>query len=79
LYRATFEEGTVFNGKRLVVNIANDMCLRLQSDVTALNRALDCSIHNHAFGCNGSIDVSPTGDHEGGAVKFAVNLPIDLD
>jgi len=31
------------------------------------------------FGCNGSIDMSPTGDHEGRAVKFAVNLSIDLD
>jgi hypothetical protein len=62
-----------------MVNIANDMCLRFQSDVTAMNRAFDCSIHNHVFGCNGSIDMSPTGDDEGSAVKFAVNLSIDLD
>ena len=74
LHRATIEEGTAFDGKRLVVNIADDMCLRLQNDVTAVNRAFDCSIHNHAFGCNGSIDMSPTGDDEGSAVKFAVNL-----
>ena len=79
LHRATIEEGTAFDGKRLVVNIADDMCLRLQNDVTAVNWAFDCSIHNHVFGCNGSIDMSPTGDHEGRAVKFAVNLSIDLD
>ena len=30
LHRATIEEGTTLNGKRLVVNIANDMCLRFQ-------------------------------------------------
>ena len=61
------------------MNIADDMCLRLENDVTAVNWAFDCSIHNHAFGCNGSIDISPTGDHEGRAVKFAVNLPINFD
>ena len=62
-----------------MVNIANDMCLRLENDLATLNRAFNCSIHNHAFGCNGSIDMSPTGDDEGSAVKFAVNLSIDLD
>ena len=61
------------------MNIAVDMCLRLENDVTAVNRAFDCSIHNHAFGRNGSIDIGPTGDHEGSAVKFAVNLPINFD
>ena len=48
LHGATIEEGTTFNGKRLVVNIANDMSLRLQNDLSALNRTFDCSIHNHA-------------------------------
>ena len=62
-----------------MVNIADDMCLRLQSDVTAVNRAFDCSIHNHVFGRNDSIDMGPAGDDEGGAVKFTVNLSIDLD
>jgi hypothetical protein len=73
------EEGTPLNGKRLVVNVADDMCLRLKSDITAVNRTFDISIHNHAFGGDGSIDLSPSGDHEWRAVEFAVNLAIDLD
>ena len=79
LHGATIEEGTTFNGKRLVVNIANDMGLRLKNDLSALNRTFDCSIDNHALGCDGSGHMSPTGDDEGRAVKFAINLSIDLD
>jgi hypothetical protein len=63
----------------LVVNIANDMCLRLQNNVTALNRTLNFSIHNYTLGCNDSVDMSPASDDEGRAVKFAANLAIDLD
>ena len=73
------KEGTLLNGKRLVVNIANDMGLRLKNDLSALNRTFDCSIDNHALGCDGSGHMSPTGDDEGRAVKFAINLSIDLD
>ena len=62
----------------MVVNIANDMCLRLQNNLTALNRTLNFSINDYALGCDGSGDMSPAGDHEGSAMKFAVNLPIDL-
>ena len=71
--------GTPLNSKRLVVNIADDMSLRLQNNVTALNWTLNFSIHNHALGCNDSVDMSPASDDEGRAVKFAVNLAIDLD
>jgi hypothetical protein len=38
-----------------VVNIADDMCLRLQNNVTALNWTLNFSIHNYALGCNDSV------------------------
>ena len=62
-----------------MVNIANDMCLRLEKHLSSLNRAFDFTVYNHALGCDGSGDMSPTGDHEGRAVKFAVNLSIDLD
>ena len=33
-----------------MVNIANDMRLRLQNNVTALNRTLNFSINNYALG-----------------------------
>jgi hypothetical protein len=62
----------------ILMNVANDMGLRLQNDLSALNRTFDFPIHNHALGCDGSGHMSPTGDDEGSAVKFAVNLPIDL-
>ena len=62
-----------------MVNITDDMCLRLQNNVTALNRTLNFSIHNHALGDNDSINMSPARNHEGRAVKLAVNLTVDLD
>jgi hypothetical protein len=67
LHGTTIEEGTTLDGKRLVVNIANDMCLRLQKDLSSLNRTFDFPVHNHALGYNGSGDMSPAGDDEGSA------------
>jgi hypothetical protein len=62
-----------------MVNIADDVCLRLQDDVTALNGTFDFPINNDALSCNYSVDVRPAGDHERRAVEFAFNLAIDLD
>ena len=45
------------------MNIANDICLRLQNNLTALNGTLNFSINDYALGCNGSGDMSPAGDH----------------
>src|SRR5262245_2429814 len=64
--------------QELVVNIANDMCLRLQNNLTALKRTRYFAINDYALGCNGSGDMSPVRDHEGSAVKLAVNPPVDL-
>jgi hypothetical protein len=68
LHRTTVEEGTALNGKRLVVNVTHHMSLRLQKDGSTLYRTLDRSVHHHALGRDGSVDMSPTGDHEGRAV-----------
>jgi hypothetical protein len=54
------------------------MSLGFQNNVSALNRAFHFSIHHHAFGCNRAGYLSPVRDHEGRAVKFAVNLTVDL-
>ena len=61
-----------------MVNIANDLRLRLQNNVYALNWTFDFPIYNHSLGCNSSVDMSPAGDNERSAVQFAVNLTIDL-
>jgi len=42
-----------------VVNIADDMCLRPQNDLTSLNRTLNFPINNDAFGCNDPV-LNPT-------------------
>jgi hypothetical protein len=60
------------------MNIANDLRLRLQNNVYALDRTFDFPIHNHSLGCNSSVDMSPAGDNERSAVQFAVNLTMDL-
>ena len=41
LYRATIRVGTPLNSKRLVVNIADDMSLRLQNYLSSLDRTFD--------------------------------------
>jgi hypothetical protein len=52
------------------MNIADDMGLRLQNDVTTLDRTLDRSIHHNAFGCNDSVDMRSAGNNQGRAVDF---------
>ena len=51
--------GTPICGKGLVVNIADDMCLRPQNDVSALNRTFNFPINNDAFGCNRTAICAP--------------------
>jgi hypothetical protein len=36
------------HGKGLVVNVANDICLRLEQNVSALNRTFYFTVHNHS-------------------------------
>jgi hypothetical protein len=63
----------------LVVEIANDLRLRLQNNVDALNRTFDFPIHNHSLGGNSSGNMRPARNDERGAVQFAVDLTVDLD
>ena len=61
------------------MNIANDMRLRFQNNLSSLNRTFDFAVYNNTLGCNGSVDMSSTGNDEGRAVEFAIYLAIDLD
>jgi hypothetical protein len=63
----------------LVVNIADDMSLRLQNYLSSLDRTFDFPVHHHALGCNRSSDMGPPGNYERRAVQFAFNLTVDLD
>jgi hypothetical protein len=42
----TIEERTLLNGEKLMVNIAHDMCLRLQNDAFAFYWAFHRPVHN---------------------------------
>jgi hypothetical protein len=73
------EVGAFLNGERFVANIADDMRLGPKKHVAALNWTFDSAVDDHAFRGHGSVDMCSTGDHEGRAMKFAINLAIDLD
>ena len=62
-----------------MVNIADDMSLRLQNYLSSLDRTFDFPVHYYALGCNRSSDTGLPGNHERRAVQFAFNLTIDLD
>lgn len=68
LHRAAFKVGTFLNGKRLMLDIADDMRPRLQNDFSALNRALHTPVDNHSLGCDSSGDMSLARDNERSAV-----------
>jgi hypothetical protein len=77
LHRTAVEEGSTLYGQRLVMNIANDVGLRFQKHLPALNRTFNFAVDHHAFGCNGSGDMSSASNNQRSAVKFAVNLACD--
>jgi hypothetical protein len=79
MHRAAVEERPALDGKRLVMNVANDMSLRLQNDVASLDRPLNPSVHDDAAGSDGSGNVSAPRNDERGAMQFAVDLTVDLD
>ena len=68
LHRATIKVGTLLNGKRLVMNVADDIGLRLENHLSALNGALDFSVHNNSLGCDGSGDLRFSRDNERSAI-----------
>ena len=53
-----------------MVNIPNDMCLRLQNYFSSLDRTFDLPVHHDALSYNHSVDMCPASDHEGRAVKL---------
>jgi hypothetical protein len=79
LCRATIKEGALLYSQGLVMNIANDMCLRLEHYVTALNGALHPTVHNHLLGSDTSDNLGLRRDDERYAMQIALYLPIDLD
>jgi hypothetical protein len=61
------------------MDIANDIRLRLENHVSALNGAFDSTVDNHSTGFYSRGDMGFARDNEGSAVQFALDLPVDLD
>ena len=61
------------------MNIANDMRLRLENHVTALDGPLNFTVHNHALSNDTSDDLGLRRDNERSALQVALNLTIDLN
>ena len=56
------------------MNVADDVCLRLENDISTPNWTFDIPIHNYAFGFDGSVNLRPPRNHERGAVELALDL-----
>jgi hypothetical protein len=78
LHRAALEVGALLNSKRLVMDVANDVRLRLENHLSALNGALDSPVHDHSLGGDGSGDLGFARDNERSAMQLTLYLPIDL-
>jgi hypothetical protein len=79
LFRAAIKVGTLLNSERLVMNIANDMRLRFENDLAALDRPLNFTVHNNALGNDTSDYLRLRRDNERSALQVALYLTIDLD
>ena len=79
LHRAAFKVGTPLDGERSVMNIANNMRVRLENHVCGLYGTLDSPVHNHPLGCDSSGNMGFTRKNKRSAVQFAIHLPIDLN
>lgn len=69
----------LFNSQSLVMNIANNMRLRLEHYVATLNGALHRTVHNHLLSGNASDNPALRRDNERSAMQVALYLTIDLD
>ena len=57
LFGAAIKVGTPLNSQRLVMNIANDMRLRLKHHFATLDGSLDFTVHDHSLCGNSSDDL----------------------
>jgi hypothetical protein len=79
LHRTAFEIGALLNGKRLVVDIADDMRVGPENHLATLNRALDAAVDDHSLSSDSSGDLGSARDNERNAMNLTFYLPIDLD
>jgi hypothetical protein len=79
LCRAAIKVGALLNGKRLVMNIANDMRLRPKHHVAALNGTLDFAVHNNSLSNDTSDDLGLWRDNQRSAMQVTLYLTIDFD
>jgi hypothetical protein len=79
LCRAAIKVGALLNGKRLVMNIANDMRLRPKHHVAALNGTLDSAVHNNSLSNDTSDDLGLWRDNQRSAMQVTLYLTIDFD
>ena len=68
LFSAAIKVGAFFNSQRLVMNIANDMRLRLKHHVAALNGPLHFTVHDHPLCSDASDDLGLWRDDERSAL-----------
>ena len=69
LFSAAIKVGALLNSQRLVMNIANDMRLRLKHHVAALNGPLHFTVHDHPLCSDTSDDLGLRRDNERSAMQ----------
>ena len=79
LFRAAIKVSALLNSQRLVINIANDMGLRLKHHVAALDGPLHSTVHNHLLRVDTSDNLGLWRHNERSALQVTLNLTIDLD
>ena len=79
LFRAAIKVGTFLDRQRLVMNIANDMRLRLKHHFATLDGSLYLTVHDHPLCSDSSDDLGLRGDNERSAMLVTLYLTIDLD
>jgi hypothetical protein len=62
----------------LSLNVSDDNRARLQNNLSAMNWALDFSVHDDPFSLDAAVDTFGR-DNEGRALQVALDLPIDLN
>jgi hypothetical protein len=77
-HHAALKVSTFLNGKRLMMDVANDMRLRFKDYLSTLNGSFYSSVHNHPVGDYGSGDLCFVRDKKGSAVQLTLDLPVDL-
>jgi hypothetical protein len=70
---------TFLDQESVMLDVAHDVSMRLEHDLSASNGTVNSPINDNALGLDAAMDQCLRRDNEGGAVKIPLDVTVDLN